>query len=105
MPSSVSGNPVESNGSTNPAVDGSKAHRGPATIPLRKARRNECMKGVIACAERNTSLTDGNFSSNRHQAGSPELNFNSFAILSVAATPALVMPLLNFNTQIQPPGK
>ena len=53
MPSSVSGKPVESNGSMTPAADGSSAHPGPATRALRKATRGAWTNGSTARAERN----------------------------------------------------
>ena len=41
MPSSVSGNPVDSSGSITPAADGSSAQPFPATRVVRKASRGE----------------------------------------------------------------
>src|ERR1700719_376595 len=47
-PNNVSGKPVESSGSINPAADGSSAHRLPATVLLRKETRGMYVKGWIA---------------------------------------------------------
>ena len=104
-PSRVSGNPVDSKGSTNPAADGSKTQREPATTPLRKVRRGEWMNGIMASAGAKDFCKEGSRCSSLLHAGSPDFKFSSLAKASVAATPALVMPLLNLSTQIQPPGK
>ena len=104
MPSSVSGKPVESSGSITPAADGSSAHAGPATRALRNARRGAWTNGSTARAaelirdrrQRREQAIPG-----RRAVGarrSPRRRG------SVSAAPALVMPLLNRSTQIQPPG-
>jgi hypothetical protein len=56
-------------------------------------------------ASTNCWRTDGRRRNNRSQAAAPSLNFKLVARFSVIAVPALVIPLLNRRTQIQPPDE
>ena len=61
MPRSVSGKPVDSNGSITPAADGRSAHLRPQTSRLRNASRGACTKG-------STARASSKLVSNRRQA-------------------------------------
>ena len=105
MPSSVSGKPVESSGSMTPAADGSSAHARRPPRGTRNATRGAWTNGSVGARDRGTArATDGSASSSRSQAGAPSDARSVAASGSVSAAPALVMPLLNRSTQIQPPG-
>src|SRR6266404_5111038 len=62
-------------------------------------------KGLMAPACRKLMASEGNWASNLSQAGSPDWRLTVLASVSVSAAPALVTPLLNLSTQIQPPSK
>ena len=105
MPSSVSGNPVESSGSTTPAADGSSAQSRPATTarPVRDARRvDERARRVRRRELRPHRRVVGQQA--RPGRGALVQPRSGRATASVAATPALVSPLLNRSTHIQAPG-
>ena len=102
MPSSVSGMPVESSGSTNAAADGSSAHARPPSgaDATRGGRRTAGRPRAANCSRdrREAAPADAPTPPRPPRA-------ESRASSSVAATPALVMPLSKRSTQIQPPSK
>ena len=104
MPSSVSGKPVDSSGSTNPDDDGNSAQRAPVICPLQNDNSGANTNPSTGSAAANCLANDGNLANSRCQPGAPSAKPNSAARSPVAVTPALVMPLLNFSTQTQPPS-
>jgi len=61
------------------------------------------MNGRVGRAVRNCAATDGSRPSSRSHAPAVAISIEA-ATASVNAAPALVIPLLNRNTQIHPPG-
>src|SRR5687768_3601547 len=99
IPQSVSGNPVDNNGSIDPAAEGSIAHRGPTAFADRKATLGRWKNGRTGFARANCSCTEGSSESSHAH------DFPRSLTCFVVATPALLIPLLKRNIQIQPPGK